>query len=141
MNLYTQICRLATLAVDSKLSIKSQIFFKAKTQNYRGTVMSVSSCVSLCIILTTLSSVVSEDFYNLLGVSKNADNRDIRKAFKKLALKYHPDKNNEDDAHEKFLKLNRAYEILKDDETRKKYDLFGEDGLDGSTSNSRPKVL
>ena len=91
------------------------------------------------IILTTLSSTAGqEDFYKLLGVRKNADNREIRKAFKKLALKYHPDKNSEDDAHEKFLKINRAYEILKDEETRKKYDLFGEDGLDGS--NSKPKV-
>ena len=75
----------------------------------------------------------------MLGVSKNADNREIRKAFKKLALKYHPDKNSEDDAHEKFLKINKAYETLKDEETRKKYDLFGEDGLDGS--NSKPKVF
>ena len=90
------------------------------------------------IILTVLSSTVGQDFYKLLGVSKNADNREIRKAFKKLALKYHPDKNKEDDAHEKFLKINRAYEILKDEQTRKKYDLFGEDGLDGS--NSKPKV-
>ena len=90
------------------------------------------------IILTVLSSTVGQDFYKLLGVNKNADNREIRKAFKKLALKYHPDKNSEDDAHEKFLKINRAYEILKDEETRKKYDLFGEDGLDGS--NSKPKV-
>ena len=91
------------------------------------------------IILTTLSSTAGqEDFYKLLCVRKNADNREIRKAFKKLALKYHPDKNSEDDAHEQFLKINRAYEILKDEETRKKYDLFGEDGLDGS--NSKPKV-
>ena len=95
--------------------------------------------LNIClIILTVLSSTVGQDFYKLLGVSKNADNREIRKAFKKLALKYHPDKNSEDDAQEKFLKITRAYEILKDDETRKKYDLFGEDGLDGS--NSKPKV-
>ena len=94
--------------------------------------------LSIFIILTRLSSVLGEDLYKLLGVTKNADNRDIRKAFKKLALKYHPDKNNEEDAHDKFLKLNRAYEILKDEETRKKYDLYGEDGLEGS--NSRPKV-
>jgi len=99
--------------------------------------MTLSFAVNICIILATLSSLVAEDFYKLLGVSKNADNREIRKAFKKLALKYHPDKNNEDDAHEKFLKLTRAYEILKDEETRKKYDLFGEDEL--GNSNSRPK--
>ena len=90
------------------------------------------------IVLTVLSSTVGQDFYKLLGVSKNADNREIRKAFKKLALKYHPDKNSEDDAQEKFLKITRAYEILKDEENRKKYDLFGEDGLDGS--KSKPKV-
>ena len=101
--------------------------------------MRISFGVFICIIVTRLSSVLSEDLYKLLGVTKNADNRDIRKAFKKLALIYHPDKNNEDDAHDKFLKLNRAYEILKDEETRKKYDLYGEDGLDGS--NSRPKVI
>lgn len=62
-------------------------------------------------ILYLLSSVVSDDYYELLGVSKGANNRDIRKAFKKLALKYHPDKNDEDDAHEKFLKINKAYEV------------------------------
>ena len=89
------------------------------------------------IILTVLSSTAGQDFYKLLGVNKNADNREIRKAFKKLALKYHPDKNSDDNAHDKFLKITRAYEILKDEETRKKYDLFGEDGLDGS--NSKPK--
>ena len=54
---------------------------------------------------------LSEDYYQLLGIKKNAENRDIRKAFKKLALKYHPDKNSEDDAHEKFLKINKAYEV------------------------------
>ena len=46
-----------------------------------------------------------------MGIKKDANNRDIRKAFKKLALKYHPDKNSEEDAHEKFLKINRAYEV------------------------------
>ena len=101
--------------------------------------MSGRVALSICLVLIALSSVVSEDFYKLLGVGKNADNREIRKAFKKLALKYHPDKNNEDDAHDKFLKINRAYETLKDEETRKKYDLFGEDGL--GNSNSRPKVM
>ena len=54
---------------------------------------------------------LSEDYYQLLRIKKNAENRDIRKAFKKLALKYHPDKNSEDDAHEKFLKINKAYEV------------------------------
>ena len=65
--------------------------------------------VTLLVLLTTLCWC--EDLYKLLDVSKDASNRDIRKAFKKLALKYHPDKNSEDDAHEKFLKINRAYEV------------------------------
>lgn len=71
-----------------------------------------------------------DDYYELLGVSKDADNREIRRAFKKLALKLHPDKNKDDqDSHERFIKVNKAYEVLKDEETRKKYDLHGEEGL------------
>ncbi|KAL1129052.1 hypothetical protein AAG570_013584, partial [Ranatra chinensis] len=68
------------------------------------------------------------DYYELLGVQKTADNREIRRAFKKLAVTLHPDKNQEDpDAHDRFIKITRAYEVLKDDEKRKHYDLFGED--------------
>ncbi|XP_065332909.1 dnaJ homolog subfamily C member 10-like [Cloeon dipterum] len=70
----------------------------------------------------------SEDYYELLGVNKDANNRDIRKAFKKLAVSMHPDKNKDDkDAHDKFVKIARAYETLKDPDLRKHYDLYGED--------------
>ena len=62
-------------------------------------------------LLLCIPGILLEDFYKLLGIKKDASNRDIRKAFKKLALKYHPDKNSEDDAHEKFLNINRAYEV------------------------------
>jgi len=85
----------------------------------------------LCVI-NLLPAVLAEDFYNLLGVTKSADNREIRKAFKKLALKLHPDKNDEEGAHEKFLKINRAYEVLKDEELRKKYDMFGDEDVENS---------
>ena len=90
---------------------------KVRTQNCKEKIkMNLCIGFNIClIILTALSSIAGQDFYKLLGVSRNADNREIRKAFKKLALKYHPDKNSEDDAHEKFLKINRAYEILKDE--------------------------
>lgn len=81
--------------------------------------------------------VLSEDYYKLLNVSKDADNREIRKAFKKLALKLHPDKNKEEDAHEKFLKINKAYEVLKDEKLRKKYDLHGEDGIDDNKPRNK----
>jgi DnaJ family protein C protein 10 len=71
-----------------------------------------------------------DELYKTLGVSTSATTREIRKAFKKLALDKHPDKNTDDpNANEVFMKINRAYEILKDDDLRKKYDQFGEDGL------------
>jgi DnaJ family protein C protein 10 len=56
--------------------------------------------------------------------------KDIRRAFKKIALEKHPDKNpNDPDAHAQFVKINTAFEVLKDEELRKKYDKFGENGL------------
>ncbi|KAK3885496.1 hypothetical protein Pcinc_010237 [Petrolisthes cinctipes] len=81
------------------------------------------------------SVVLAEDFYELLGVTKSASQKEIRKAFKEKALIHHPDKNTDDpNAHEKFVKISRAYEVLKDEELRKKYDLHGEGGLDDSSS-------
>jgi DnaJ family protein C protein 10 len=74
-----------------------------------------------------------KDYYELLGVPKNANDREIRKAFKRLAVTMHPDKNQVDpDAHEKFVHLTKAYEVLKDAESRKKYDLYGEEGIKSS---------
>lgn len=71
------------------------------------------------------------DFYELLGISRDANIQEIRKAFKKIAVKMHPDKNTDDPkAHENFLKFTRAYEVLKEPETRKHYDLYGDTGSD-----------
>eukprot|EP00794_Sanderia_malayensis_P017549 gene17549-19299_t len=79
---------------------------------------------------TTLSEVLGTDFYQFIGVSRDAPLSEIRKKFKKLALKHHPDKNKDDpSAHDTFTKINKAYEVLKDEELRKKYDLYGEEGL------------
>lgn len=89
--------------------------------------------ISLCLLVLYVVIVVGTDqnFYSLLGVSKTASSREIRQAFKKLALKLHPDKNpNNPDAHGDFLKINRAYEVLKDEDLRKKYDKYGEKGLE-----------
>ncbi|XP_028024387.1 dnaJ homolog subfamily C member 10 isoform X2 [Balaenoptera acutorostrata] len=88
--------------------------------------------VMLCFLIVYMAILVGtdQDFYSLLGVSKTASSREIRQAFKKLALKLHPDKNpNNPDAHSDFLKINRAYEVLKDEDLRKKYDKYGEKGL------------
>uniref|UniRef100_A0A8C9SQA8 DnaJ homolog subfamily C member 10 n=1 Tax=Scleropages formosus TaxID=113540 RepID=A0A8C9SQA8_SCLFO len=94
-------------------------------------------CVySLACLLDTVST--GEDYYQLLGLSKDASTREIRQAFKKLALVMHPDKNpNDESAHEKFLKINRAYEVLKDEELRRKYDKYGERGLQDSQQGGR----
>jgi len=68
------------------------------------------------------------DYYRVLGVDKNATADDIRKAYRKLARKYHPDVNpNNKEAHKKFQEINEANEVLSDPEKRKKYDQYGKD--------------
>jgi curved DNA-binding protein len=68
------------------------------------------------------------DYYKILGVDKNATEDDIKKAYRKLARKYHPDLNpNDKDAHKKFQQINEANEVLSDPEKRKKYDQYGKD--------------
>ncbi|CAF95988.1 unnamed protein product, partial [Tetraodon nigroviridis] len=70
------------------------------------------------------------DFYKILGVSKSASIRDIKKAYRKLALQLHPDRNQDDPkAQDKFADLGAAYEVLSDEEKRKQYDAYGEEGL------------
>lgn len=72
------------------------------------------------------------DYYEILGVDKNASNDDLKKAYRKLALQYHPDRNPDDkEAEEKFKEAAEAYEILSDAEKRTKYDRFGHNGLRG----------
>jgi len=62
------------------------------------------------------------DYYGTLGISKDADKKQIKKAYRKLALRYHPDRNKSPDAEERFKQINVAYVILSDDEKRQRYD-------------------
>ena len=71
------------------------------------------------------------DYYEILGVDKNASKDDIRKAYRKLARKYHPDVNKEEGAEDKFKEAKEAYEILSDEQKRTQYDQFGHAGPGG----------
>ena len=70
------------------------------------------------------------DYYEVLGVKKDSSAQDIKKAYRKLAMKYHPDRNKGDkEAEEKFKKISEAYAVLSDPEKRKQYDTFGASGF------------
>jgi len=72
--------------------------------------------------------MAGKDYYKILGVSKNASDQDLKKTYRKLALKYHPDKNKGDKtAEEKFKEVSEAYAVLSDPKKRKQYDMFGSD--------------
>lgn len=73
---------------------------------------------------------MAEDYYKLLGVSKSSSKAEIKKAYKKLAMKYHPDRNKGNKAaEEKFKRINEAYAVLSDDKKKAQYDQFGAEGF------------
>lgn len=72
------------------------------------------------------------DFYEVLGVSKNASQAELKKAYRQLALKYHPDRNKASDAADKFKEISEAYEVLSNPEKKKTYDQFGHAAFDPS---------
>ena len=72
---------------------------------------------------------VDTHYYDLLGVSPSADEPTLKKAYRKLALKYHPDRNQEEGAEARFKEISEAYEVLSDDQKRQVYDKYGHAGL------------
>lgn len=81
---------------------------------------------------------MGKDYYKILGIAKNASDEDIKKAYRKMALKYHPDKNKAAGAEEKFKQIAEAYEVLSDKKKRDIYDQFGEEGLKGGIPGNGP---
>ncbi len=76
--------------------------------------------------------MAKRDYYEVLGVGKNASANDIKRAYRRLAMKYHPDKNPDNkEAEGKFKECAEAYEVLGDTEKRQRYDQYGHDGLRG----------
>ena len=77
--------------------------------------------------------MAKRDYYEVLGVSKNASDDEIKKAYKKMAIKYHPDRNPGDkEAEEKFKEAAEAYDVLRDPQKRARYDQFGPEGVNGA---------
>ena len=72
------------------------------------------------------------DYYEVLGISRNASEEDIKKAFRRLALEYHPDRNKGDGAEERFKEVNEAYQVLSDPKKRTSYDRFGHSAVSGN---------
>eukprot|EP00731_Ephydatia_muelleri_P022053 Em0014g644a len=81
--------------------------------------------VLFLVILT--ECLCGEDYYKLLGVRKDASDKEIKKAFRKLAMKYHPDKNPGEDSRKTFEKIASAYDVLSDPDKRRQYDMTGSD--------------
>ena len=77
--------------------------------------------------------MAKRDYYEVLGVERSASEADMKKAFRRLAMKYHPDRNKEDpDAEQRFKEAKEAYEVLADNQKRSAYDQFGHAGVEQS---------
>ena len=95
-----------------------------------------SALALLCVL--PLIALCADDYYKLLGLDKNTDERQMKKAYRRLSKKYHPDKNPDDEtAHQKFVEISEAYEVLSDAELRRIYDQYGKDGVEQHRQGGR----
>ncbi|KAA0199621.1 hypothetical protein HAZT_HAZT001009 [Hyalella azteca] len=105
--------------------------------------MFMPNILLLLLALNVCHILATQDYYkvmfscNVLGVEKNASTADIKRAFKKLALKHHPDKSDDPKASEKFMTITTAYETLFNEEKRKAYDRMGHDAYEASKKAGR----
>ena len=82
--------------------------------------------------------MAKRDYYDVLGIARSANEADIKKAYRKLAIQFHPDKNPDDSsAEEKFKEAAEAYEVLSDNQKRQRYDQFGHAGMGGGGGTTR----
>ena len=72
---------------------------------------------------------MGKDYYSILGLDKDASNEEIKKAYRKMALKYHPDKNNEPGAEERFKEIAESYEVLSDADKKAAFDIYVDESL------------
>jgi len=96
-------------------------------QQYRGQLLNLLQ-ISILTLLA-IKYAVAVDYYKVLGVKKRASFKEIKKAYRQKSLEFHPDKNKEEGAAEKFAEISRAYEVLSDEEKKEIYDAHGEEGL------------
>lgn len=82
--------------------------------------------------------MANSDYYDILGIGRGVGDEDIRKAFRKKAMEFHPDRNKSPDAEDKFKEINEAYQVLSDPNKRAQYDQFGKAGVGGSGGFDRP---
>ena len=83
----------------------------------------------------------NKDYYKILNIDRNADTQSIKRAYRKLAMKYHPDVNKQKDAEEKFKELTEAYAVLSDKEKRRQYDSYGYRSMNNYTQDELIKSV
>jgi molecular chaperone DnaJ len=112
---------MCSILVNSFLSLSPAAFF-----------LTVDNGLATLINRGIVSMATKRDYYEVLGVPRDASNDEIKKAYRQLAFKHHPDHNRNDGAEERFKEINEAYEVLSDGNRRSAYDRFGHSGADGA---------
>lgn len=88
------------------------------------------------LVFLILQVFGEKDYYQVLGLPRETSARAIKKAYRKLSMKYHPDKNPGDkSASDKFVEITEAYDVLSDPEKRRRYDMYGEEGIKGESGD------
>ena len=114
--------------------LQAMFLFKQRIYPWweQGYIVGDMSEASFCKFKVVTKLSTKRDYYEVLGVDRNADEQAIKKAYRKLAMKYHPDRNPDNkEAEEKFKEVNEAYEVLSDATKRQNYDQLGHEGVNG----------